>query len=909
MNTAPRTTIAEQVCNAVIRSGRSVAKARAAGLPKPSAWRLVAVLLGLWMGTHSGSAFTLLSSNQLVFINLDHAPMGACSTITYGYKDSTCGVGTSTGVYPYYTGVGGVLIGLSNSSGLQLLPFAASPSRFSTNARFFSDAGIQRSIGPCTDEHTVAVSGLSFTHYTPAWFMPDFNTATLNEKKRYLLPATWMVFTVNNTNSTTEDFYFGLPVAATQRAFVNGAYQGFVLGEATLAVQSGSCELLSGARLTSVFNGMTQGFAFRVSVPAGQARSLMVVFAYYRSAVLDSRTGAHYYYTSLYPSVDNVIDAAFAGFGDAQTRCQQLAAAIDQAGLNPFRRFMACHALHSYMANTACLSDPQGGVHWWEIEGFFNYINTFDLTVDHAFYDCLVQPWALRNVLDGFSGTLPGTGYSFDTPLYSSTSGTQVSSHGFSFYHDMGLFPNSGTGPAYGANMGLEELQSWILSAGLYWSHTGDNAWLTNNAALLQTCLNSMLLRDNTNFAACDGVPKNVNSGEITTYDNLDASLQRSAFSGRMAVRNWATYLALNAMFTQIGDTADATTCENMAGVAAQTIVNRWNTYQGTLGYIPALLDGSNKATITPMVEGLAYPAAMGLTNAVDRNGGPYASMLQALSNHMVAVLVSGRCIGAPSGGWMMTSANIITWQSKIFICQYAAETVLGIPGNLVNGAVDQAHASIQFQLGPDQGWVDATDGTGNAHFAGGPHYPRAITTALWWLNATNNPANPVATSAPGAPTVFRASAGDRQVWLLWQGVPFATGYNLKRATLSGGPYTAVANGVVGASFSDSGLSNGTTYYYILTATNQIGESAPSAELSATPVPSAGSNIFASLSGGQITISWAPAYVGWLLQTNRVGLGQPAAWGDLPDSLTRSQMTFPAGGPNTRAEFFRLRHP
>src|SRR5258708_565388 len=105
------------------------------------------------------------------------------------------------------------------------------------------------------------------------------------------------------------------------------------------------------------------------------------------------------------------------------------------------------------MANTACLIDPQGGAHWWEIEGVFNYINTFDLTPDHAFYDALMQPWALRNVLDGFSGALAGGGYSFDTPLYSPSSGTQVSSHGFSFYHDMGLWPNSGTGPAYGASM------------------------------------------------------------------------------------------------------------------------------------------------------------------------------------------------------------------------------------------------------------------------------------------------------------------------------------------------------------------------------------------------------------------------------------------------------------------------
>jgi hypothetical protein len=872
---------------------------------------LGSTLLALCVGLPSACALTLLSSNQLVFVNVDHAPMGTCSTITYGYKGDGCGVGTETGLFPYWipsgAGGGGVLMALSGSSGLQLLPFVASASSISTNARYFPDASVQRNLTPCTDEYTVAGAGLSFAHYTPAWPMADLSAATLSEKKRYFLPATWLDFTITNTNSTPEDFYFGLPVSVTQRTFANGAYQGFALGEAALAVQSGSCEVLSGARLTSAFNGMTQGFAFHVGVLAGQTRSLRVVIAYYRSAVVDSRTGASYYYTSLYPSIDSVIDSAFAGFGDAQTRCQQLATAMSRAGLNPYRQFIACHALHSYMADTACLIDPQGGVRWIEVEGVFNFINTFDLTVDHAFYDSLIQPWALRNVLDTYSGALPRTGYSFDAPLYSANSGTQVSSHGFSFYHDMGPWPTSGTGPAYGGSMGDEELQNWILSAGLYWSHTGDNAWLTNNAAVLQKCLNSMLTRDDTNSAARDGITKNVNSGEITTFDDLDASLQRPAFSGRLAVRNWASYLALNAMFSQIGDAVDAATCENMAAIAAQTIVSRWNSYQGTLGYIPALLDGSSTAATLPMIEGLAYPAAMGLTNAIDRTGGPYAAMLQALSNHVVAVLVPGKCLDATSGACMVTSGSTITWQSKVFIDQYAAEAVLGITNNNVDGVVDQIHANVLIQGAPFQGYSDAFLGTGALQ--GGHHYPRGVTSALWWLNATNNPSYPVATSAPGAPTVFSGLAGDHQVLLLWQGVSLATGYNLKRAALSGGPYTPVTNGIVGASFADSGLSNGTTYYYILTATNQIGESVPSPEVIATPVPSVGTNLSASLIASTISISWPLAYVGWILQTNTVAPGNQAAWGDVPDSLTHSQMTFPSGGPNTPAKFFRLRHP
>lgn len=872
---------------------------------------LALVLLGWGFGVVRGAAFTftLLGSNQLTALHVDHAPMGACSTMTYGYQDSACGVGTSSGQFPYYQGVGGVLVGLSNSAGLQVMPLVTTVGSLSTSAQFFAATNIQRTLTPGTDDYVIGGT-LGFSHYSPPWSLTNLATAGLAERRRALLPATWLVFTINNTNSTPEDFYFGLPVAVTPTSFANGAYQGVRQGEAALAVPTGSCDLLIGARLLAVFNGMSQGFAFHLAVPAGQTRTLTVVLAYYRTAVVDGRTGAHYYYTSLFPAIDNVIDAAFAGFADAQARCAQLTAAMGAVGLNPYRRFLASHTLHSYMADTACLIDPQGRVYWWEVEGFFNYINTFDLTVDHAFFDSLMHPWALRNVLDNFSGALTGAGYTLNTPLYSAASGTQTAGAGFAFDHDMGYWPNSGTGPAYGAVMAQEELQSWILSAGVYWSRSGDNAWLTNNLAVLQACLNSMQLRDSPTAAVRDGVTKNVNSGEITTFDDLDPSLQRPAYSGRLAVRSWACYVALNAMFAQIGDPADAAGSLNSAGLTAQTIVNRWNTYHATLGYIPALLDGSDTAAITPMIEGLVYPAVMGLTNAVDRTGGPYAAMLQALSNHLAAVLVPGRCVGSPSGGWLMTSAQPLTWQSKIFICQYVAENVLGFRGDLINGAVDQIHASIQIESAPVQAFCDAMDGSAVSNSAGGPHYPRGVTTALWWLSPTNNPAYPVPTAVPAAPAVFTGAAGDRQVRLAWQGVTQATaGYNLRRATGSGGPYTVLTNGLAGAGYLDTGLVNGTAYYYVLTATNGVGESAYSPELKAIPVPAVATNLTAAAGAAGVTVQWPAAYAGWILQTNAAGLGKPGAWGDVPNATGQSQMSFPPRAPNAPAEFFRLRHP
>jgi GH35 family endo-1,4-beta-xylanase len=89
-------------------------------------------------------------------------------------------------------------------------------------------------------------------------------------------------------------------------------------------------------------------------------------------------------------------------------------------------------------------------------------------------------------------------------------------------------------------------------------------------------------------------------------------------------------------------------------------------------------------------------------------------------------------------------------------------------------------------------------------------------------------------TGPPPAPTGLTATAGNAQVQLSWNASTGATGYNVKRATTSGGPYTTVAT-VSNTSFTNTGLTNGTTYFYVVSATNSNGESANSSQVSATP--------------------------------------------------------------------------
>ena len=86
----------------------------------------------------------------------------------------------------------------------------------------------------------------------------------------------------------------------------------------------------------------------------------------------------------------------------------------------------------------------------------------------------------------------------------------------------------------------------------------------------------------------------------------------------------------------------------------------------------------------------------------------------------------------------------------------------------------------------------------------------------------------------PATPTGLAATAGDGQIALSW-GAAAGTGYNIKRAPASGGPYTIIATGITNTSYTDFGLANGTIYYYVVSTINGMGESANATPVSATP--------------------------------------------------------------------------
>jgi fibronectin type 3 domain-containing protein len=101
-------------------------------------------------------------------------------------------------------------------------------------------------------------------------------------------------------------------------------------------------------------------------------------------------------------------------------------------------------------------------------------------------------------------------------------------------------------------------------------------------------------------------------------------------------------------------------------------------------------------------------------------------------------------------------------------------------------------------------------------------------------------PAAPVTT--PAAPTGVQATAGNAQVVLTWNASTGATSYIVKRATVSGGPYTQIATPTA-TTYTDTGLTNSTQYFYVIVAVNSAGNSSNSSQVAATPTAPATPNV------------------------------------------------------------------
>lgn len=130
----------------------------------------------------------------------------------------------------------------------------------------------------------------------------------------------------------------------------------------------------------------------------------------------------------------------------------------------------------------------------------------------------------------------------------------------------------------------------------------------------------------------------------------------------------------------------------------------------------------------------------------------------------------------------------------------------------------------------------------------------------------------------PTVPTVS-AVPGNEQVTLNWSAAGWATSYNVYRGTVSGDESTTpIAKGVVGLQFADTGLVNGTAYYFKVVAVNADGTSPKSIEVKSTPVPPDTAGLLLLQNSSTTQVAWWSVAGTKVTSSNAVSVLPGAGW-------------------------------
>jgi PelA/Pel-15E family pectate lyase len=111
------------------------------------------------------------------------------------------------------------------------------------------------------------------------------------------------------------------------------------------------------------------------------------------------------------------------------------------------------------------------------------------------------------------------------------------------------------------------------------------------------------------------------------------------------------------------------------------------------------------------------------------------------------------------------------------------------------------------------------------------------------------------------APSKLSSTSADGKITINWDSVNEASSYDVKRSTENGKSYEVIARGVSGTDYTDTALTNGKAYYYVVSAANETTASANSVSVRAIPTPENGVPaipvaIEATAGDAQVVLTW-----------------------------------------------------
>jgi xylan 1,4-beta-xylosidase len=695
-----------------------------------------------------------------MYFNAHHSPIGAFSSFTLGFYGNGGGLDLELGRPPrqnVYVGVES----LHHEGLYNALPFFEAaedeskrydienmdPNPDKPRIIFpFSKEQIERDFQLGTD--IWKAGDLTFTIYSQAHSVPDPAHAKEDELKQALVPAIWAELTIDNTKGTkSRRAFFGYqggdPYSSMRRLDdtcdgISGVGQGRLTAITTndTSVKSALHFSMENILTTPLEENWTFGLgpvgALIMDVPAGEKRSYQFAVCFHRSGFVTAGLDASYYYTRFFRNIESVAAYALEHFEEFRNRAVQANGLVSNSYLSEDQKFMLIHAIRSYYGCTQLL-DVDGEPFWVVNEGEYRMMNTFDLTVDQIFFELKMNPWTVKNELDMFVKR-----FSYEDRVRFPGEEKEYPG-GISFTHDMGVGntvsrPHYSSYELYGidgcfSHMTHEQLVNWVLCAAVYVEQTRDRQWLADNMVIFEKCLESLVNRDHPEPEKRNGImgldsTRVMGGAEITTYDSLDVSLGQARNNIYLAGKSWASYVALERIFSENGLEALAETAGNQAEKCAQTIIS----HVTPDGYIPAVIKEGNDSKIIPAIEGLIFPYFTNNLDALDPNG-RFGSYIQALKNHLETVLTEGICL-FEDGGWKISSTSNNSWLSKIYLCQFIAREILGWEWDVKGTRADAAH--VAWLTHPQLSVWSWSDQIISGEITGSKYYPRGVTSILW---------------------------------------------------------------------------------------------------------------------------------------------------------------------------------
>lgn len=370
----------------------------------------------------------------------------------------------------------------------------------------------------------------------------------------------------------------------------------------------------------------------------------------------------------------------------------------------------------------------------------------------------------------------------------------------------------------------------------------------------------------------------------------------------------WSAAAGANSYQISRGTTSGGPYTPLATGVTATAYLDTDLANGTTYYYVVA---AANACGVSPVSAAAGATPVMPLTGTVIGSPGSWSNQGNTITNVFDGNTNTFYDAANASGDWagLDLGAGVAAVVRQINYCPRA-----GSGSRMVGGQFQGANMA-DFSNGvvtlftvsnaPPDGWTTVP----NAASAGPFRYVRYLGPPNGWGNVAEVQFWGFNAVVPATPAGLMAIAGDAQAGLSWTASPGAANYVIARSTNSNTGFSAMATNA-SLTFTNTGLTNGTLYYFVVSAVNAAGASSNCAPASARPTAALRPSLGFATPGHQVQLNWPADHTGWQLQsqTSNLAVGLGTNWVNVASSAQTNQVALPLS-PTNGAVFFRLTRP